>query len=75
MYIVHSCPLSHNHEQILLKTHIQIHNTFEPNVFKLVIKTNFINSIPFAFLIINVKIPLQFSEGMVHIWLKKRKFE
>jgi len=46
---------------------------FEPNVLKLVIKTIFINSSPFAFLIINIKILVYNSlERMVHIWFKKR---
>jgi hypothetical protein len=42
--------------------------TFEPNVFKLVIKIIFINSSRCAFLIMNVKILSNFKKGMVHIW-------
>jgi len=28
MYIIHSCPLSHKHEQLLLNAHFQIHNFY-----------------------------------------------
>jgi len=49
---------------------------FEPNVLKLVIKTIFINSSSFAFLIINIKILIYNSlEGMVHIWFLKKHFK
>jgi hypothetical protein len=44
--------LGHIFKSIIFK----VKNTFESNVFKLVIKTIFVSSNPFAFLIINVKI-------------------
>jgi hypothetical protein len=62
MYIMHSCPLSHKYEQHLLKSHFwNIYNFYNQKHFwtkcvQLVIKRKFINSNPFAFLIINVKI-------------------
>jgi hypothetical protein len=61
----------------LLKPHFKIHNfhvknIFEPNVFKWVIKNNFINSNLFSLLIINVKNPFQFSKGIMHIWFLKK---
>jgi hypothetical protein len=65
IYIMHWCPLLHKYEQLLLR----VKSMFEPNVLKLVIKTIFINSSSFAFLIINIKILIYNSlEGMVHIW-------
>jgi hypothetical protein len=49
MYIIHSCPLSHIYEQFFVKVTFfksmifRAKNTFQPNVIKWVIKTNFIN--------------------------------
>jgi hypothetical protein len=40
----------------------RVKNIFEANVFKWVIKTNFINISPFAFLIINIKILANFQK-------------
>ncbi len=39
----------------------KVESTFKPNVFKWIIKISFINSSPFALLIINVKIFLNFQ--------------
>jgi hypothetical protein len=66
MYIMHLYPLSYIFEQFFIKTTFskfityKVKNNFELNVFKWVLKTIFINSSPFAFLIINVKILFNF---------------
>ncbi len=66
MYIMHSCFLSHKYEQLSLETIsksiiAKVKSSFEPNMFKWVVKTNFIDSSLFALLIINVKIPSNFQ--------------
>jgi hypothetical protein len=76
MNIMHSCSLSHIYEQLLLSHTFKIHNfkvknIFEPNVLKWVIKTIFINSSPFAFLIINVKILFNFQKEWCTFGRKK----
>jgi hypothetical protein len=73
MYIMHSCPLSHKYEQLLLSHIFKIHNFQNQKHFwvkcaQIGYKKKFINSNPLALLIINVKILFQFSKGMVHIW-------
>jgi hypothetical protein len=49
----------------------RVKNTFEPNVFKWVVKTIFITSNPFAFLIINVKILPNFQKEWCTFSIKK----
>ncbi len=63
---MHSCPLSHIYEQLLLKPYFQ-----NPNVLKWIIKTIFINSSPFALLIINVKILSNFQKEWCTLGRKK----
>jgi hypothetical protein len=48
---------------------------FEPNVFKLVIKNNFISSNVFALLIINVKILSNFQKEWCTFCREKEMFE
>jgi hypothetical protein len=68
MYIMHLCPLSHVYVNNFYWSTFskpiifRVKNIFEANVFKWVIKTNFINISPFAFLIINVKILANFQK-------------
>ncbi len=50
----------------------KVKNTFEPNVFKLVMKTIFINSSPFALLITNVKILSNFQKEWCTFGRKKK---
>ncbi len=78
---MHSCPLSHKY-QLLLRPHFQksiifkvAHVKFEPNVLELVIRKNFMNSIPFAFLIINVKILSNFQKAWCTFGIKKRSLK
>jgi hypothetical protein len=65
---MHSCPLSHKYEQLFVEATFsksiifRVKNTFEQNVFKLVIRKNSISSSPFALLIINVKILSKFDK-------------
>jgi hypothetical protein len=81
MYIMHSCPLSHVCEQLFFQTTLsksiifKVKNTFEPNVFKWVIKTIFINWSPFALLIINLKILSNFQKEWCTFGRKKRHLE
>ncbi len=69
------------YEQLLLKPHFQnpsflrSKNTFEPNVFKWVIKKQFINASPFSFLIINVKFFFNFQKEWCTFGRKKKTFE
>jgi len=53
----------------------KVKNIFEPNVLKWVMKTIFINSNPFAFLIINVKILSNFQKEWCSFGRKKKMFE
>ncbi len=68
---MHSCTLSHKYEQLLFKATFSksiifnVKSMFEPNVLKLVMKTLFINSNPFALLITNVR------RNGAHLILKK----
>jgi hypothetical protein len=77
---MHSCLLSHKHEQFVVKGTFSklivfmIKSIFEPNLLQLVIKKKFINSNPFAFLIINVKSSLIFRRNGAQL-LEKRTFE
>jgi hypothetical protein len=49
----------------------RVKSIFEPNVFKWVIKANFISSSPSSLLIINVKIIYNFQKKWAHLVLKK----
>jgi hypothetical protein len=51
---------------------MRVKNTFEPNVFKLGIKTIFSSSSPFALLIINVRILSNFQEEWCTFGRKKK---
>ncbi len=59
---MHSCHLSHKHEQFLFKNTFskfmifKVKNTFEPNVLQIGYKKIIHSSNPFALLIINIKI-------------------
>ncbi len=72
---MHSCLLSY--EQLFTKGTFSksiiflVKNTFEPNVLKWVIKIIFINSNPFGFLIINVKILSNFQKEWYTFGRKK----
>jgi hypothetical protein len=76
---MHSCLISYIYIYIklLLKPHFQnslffkVKSTFEPNVFKWIIKKKFINSSPFAFIIINVKILSNFQKEWCTFGRKK----
>ncbi len=78
---MHSCPLSQIYEQLFVKTTLSksiiftVKNTFEPNVFKWVIKIIFINSSPFVLLIINVKIFSNFQNEWCTFGRKKKMSE
>ncbi len=71
-------PLSHKHEQLFLEGTFsksiifKVKSTFEPNVFKAVMKTIILNSSPFAFLIINVKILSNFEKKWYIFGRRKR---
>jgi len=77
---MHSCPLSHIYERLFVKATFsksiifKVKKTFEANVFKWVIKNKFINSSPFALLIINVKILYIFKRNGAHL-IEKMMFE
>ncbi len=76
MYIMHSCPLSHKYKQFYIKGTLsksiifKIKSTFEPNVFKWVIKKKIISSSPFA-LLINLKILSNFQKEWCTFGRKK----
>ncbi len=75
---MHSCPLSHRWttfvKAIFPKSIIfRVENTFElPHVFKWVIKTIFINSNPFALLIINVNFFPIWKSNSAHLVGEKK---
>jgi len=53
----------------------KVKSNFEPNVLKWVMKTNFINSSPFALIIINVKILSNFQKGWCTFGRKKGRLK
>jgi len=76
MYIMHSCLLSHKYEQLLLKAHFKIHNFqgqkhFWTKCAQMGYIKKFINSSPFALIIINVKILSNFQKEWCTISRKK----
>ncbi len=74
-------PLSHKHEQLFVEDTFsksiifKVKSTFEPNVFKAVMKTIIFNSSPFAFLIINVKILSNFEKEWCRFDRRKRRLK
>ncbi len=80
MYIMHSCLVSHKHEFFFIngtfsKSIIfKVKNIFELDVLKnLIYKTIIMNSNPFAFLIINVKILFNFQKELCYAFGIKTK--
>jgi hypothetical protein len=78
---MHSCLLSYKNEQFFVKVTFsdsiifKVKATFEPNVLKLVIKKNFINSNPFALININVKILSNFQKEWCTFGRKKERLK
>jgi hypothetical protein len=73
---MHSFLLSHIYEQLLLNPHFKIHKFqgqkyFWTKCVQMGYKKNFINSIPFALLIINVKILSNFQKEQYTFGIKK----
>ncbi len=78
---MYSCFLSYNYEHFFFEATFsksiifKVKSTFEPNVFKTVIKQILINSSPFALLVMNVKcFPISKRNG-AHLVEKKKMFE